>query len=75
VLLETDPAGLAAAAAGTSDANRAIAALADAGIEVGEFAYGQPSLDEVFLALTGHPADDQTHIDTNQEIETEEAVA
>ena len=24
---------------------------------VGEFAYGQPSLDEVFLALTGHPAE------------------
>jgi ABC-2 type transport system ATP-binding protein len=25
---------------------------------VGEFSYGQPSLDEVFLALTGHPAED-----------------
>ena len=25
-----------------------------------EFSYGQPSLDEVFLALTGHPAEDTT---------------
>jgi ABC-2 type transport system ATP-binding protein len=32
----------------------ALAGLADAGIPVGEFALGQPSLDEVFLALTGH---------------------
>jgi ABC-2 type transport system ATP-binding protein len=63
VVLETDPAGLSAAAAGTVDANRAIASLTDAGIEVGEFAFGQPSLDEVFLALTGHPADDQTTTD------------
>ena len=77
VHLESDPAELSAAAAGTSDANRAIAALADAGIEVGEFAYGQPSLDEVFLALTGHPADDDAQIDIDDEIETatQEAVA
>ena len=32
----------------------ALAALADAGIPVGEFALGQPSLDEVFLTLTGN---------------------
>jgi ABC-2 type transport system ATP-binding protein len=77
VLLESDPAELSAAAGGTGDANRAIAALAEAGIEVGEFAYGQPSLDEVFLALTGHPADDQPQMDTEDEIDdaTEEAVA
>jgi ABC-2 type transport system ATP-binding protein len=34
----------------------AITGLARAGITVGEFALGQPSLDEVFLALTGHGA-------------------
>ena len=28
------------------------------GVRVAEFSLGQPSLDEVFLALTGHPADD-----------------
>ena len=32
----------------------AITGLARAGITVSEFAVGQPSLDEVFLALTGH---------------------
>ena len=31
--------------------------LQEAGIEVGTFAFGQPSLDEVFLTLTGRPAD------------------
>ncbi len=75
VHLEADPSALSAAAAGTADATRAIAALADAGIEVGEFAYGQPSLDDVFLALTGHPADDQAENQSEIEIETEEAVA
>jgi ABC-2 type transport system ATP-binding protein len=30
--------------------------LGRAGVTVGEFALGQPSLDEVFLALTGQPA-------------------
>ena len=39
------------------DAARALAELADRGIEVTDFALGQPSLDEVFLALTGRPAD------------------
>ena len=29
-----------------------------AGIGVGDFSLGQPSLDEVFLALTGHPAEE-----------------
>jgi len=38
-------------------AARALARLAGAGIGVSDFALGQPSLDEVFLALTGgHPA-------------------
>src|SRR5262249_18447827 len=32
----------------------ALSALAGAGIAIGEFAFGQPSMDEVFLALTGH---------------------
>ena len=42
------------------DADRAAEALAEltgAGIAVAGFALGQPSLDEVFLALTGHPAE------------------
>ncbi|WP_076473783.1 ATP-binding cassette domain-containing protein [Micromonospora avicenniae] len=37
-------------------AARALADLARAGIVVDDFSLGQPSLDEVFLALTDHPA-------------------
>jgi ABC-2 type transport system ATP-binding protein len=37
-----------------------LAELAATGIGVAELTLGQPSLDEVFLALTGHPAEDQT---------------
>ncbi|MER2537533.1 MAG: ATP-binding cassette domain-containing protein [Rhizobiaceae bacterium] len=44
------PAGTAGAA------NAAIAALVTAGIEPSDFSMGQPSLDEVFFALTGRPA-------------------
>ncbi len=39
---------------GSERAAAALAGLARAGIAVGEFALGQPSLDEVFLSLTGH---------------------
>ena len=35
----------------------ALAELARSGIAVASFSFGQPSLDEVFLALTGRPAD------------------
>ena len=54
VRLETDPAALSALAPDTGRAADALAALARAGIDVAEFGIGQPSLDEVFLALTGH---------------------
>ncbi len=55
---EPDPATLAARLQGDAGdrGERAAAALADlldAGIAVSDFAVGQPSLDEVFLALTG----------------------
>ena len=44
-----------------ADADRAAEALAEltrAGVRIADFSLGQPSLDEVFLALTGHPAED-----------------
>ncbi|GAB3572492.1 daunorubicin resistance protein DrrA family ABC transporter ATP-binding protein [Amycolatopsis endophytica] len=40
-------------------AARALADLARAGITVDDFSLGQPSLDEVFLALTDHPAEQE----------------
>jgi len=38
----------------------ALAGLPHAGIAVTDFSLGQPSLDEVFLALTGRPAKERT---------------
>ncbi len=43
---------------------RALAALDDENLAVTTFALGQPSLDEVFLALTGHGAETTTDSDT-----------
>ncbi|MET9777706.1 ATP-binding cassette domain-containing protein [Streptomyces sp. NPDC006367] len=57
---DPDPVALTArlgAAAGDTAADlaaRALAELARSGITVDNFSLGQPSLDEVFLALTGH---------------------
>jgi ABC-2 type transport system ATP-binding protein len=45
--------GLSALAGTARQANEAVAALIDAGIEVADFSMGQPSLDAVFFALTG----------------------
>ena len=44
-----------------ADADRAaaaVSALSTAGVGVADFSLGQPSLDEVFLALTGRPVDE-----------------
>ena len=38
-------------------ASEALAALIAEGIELSDFSMGQPSLDEVFFALTGHPGE------------------
>jgi ABC-2 type transport system ATP-binding protein len=68
VAVDGDPAGLSVSDVDADRAAAALAALTRAGLPVAEFALGQPSLDEVFLALTGHPADDTTTTDApNQE--------
>jgi ABC-2 type transport system ATP-binding protein len=56
VHLEPDPAALSAPCADAERAAAAVAELAGAGVRVAGFSVGQPSLDEVFLALTGHTA-------------------
>ncbi|TVP75691.1 MAG: ATP-binding cassette domain-containing protein [Gemmatimonadales bacterium] len=38
----------------------ALSELAGAGVRLAEFSMGQPTLDEVFFALTGRPAEDQS---------------
>ncbi|OPG11699.1 ATP-binding cassette domain-containing protein [Microbispora sp. GKU 823] len=63
--LEADPVALTAripgedADAGAERASRALAALASSGIVVDDFSLGQPSLDEVFLALTDRALTDK----------------
>jgi ABC-2 type transport system ATP-binding protein len=60
VHLESDPVALSARVSDPDRVAAALAQLSHAGIALTEFALGQPSLDEVFLALTGHPADEPT---------------
>ena len=54
--LDADPAVLTARPDAAGAAATALAELSRAGVEVAEFALGQPTLDEVFLALTGATA-------------------
>ncbi|WP_020665975.1 daunorubicin resistance protein DrrA family ABC transporter ATP-binding protein [Amycolatopsis nigrescens] len=67
VQLEADPVALTASVSGeesgpgaAEQASVALGELARAGITVDDFSLGQPSLDEVFLALTDHPAQRET---------------
>jgi ABC-2 type transport system ATP-binding protein len=54
---QPDPSALAASCADPGRATLALDSLTQAGIGVAAFSLGQPSLDEVFFALTGHPAE------------------
>ena len=54
---DPDPAALTASVDSSAPAMRGIAALEATDVPVAHFSLGQPSLDEVFLALTGHPAE------------------
>jgi ABC-2 type transport system ATP-binding protein len=62
-LAESDPAALSARMPQTEDEGAfvtvtdALGELARAGVRVSDFSFGQPSLDEVFLALTGARAE------------------
>jgi ABC-2 type transport system ATP-binding protein len=64
VRLEADPAALSAQLAAVPSVNgagervaHAVSELSRSGIPVSDFGLGQPSLDEVFFALTGRPAE------------------
>ncbi len=59
--LETDPAALSAPADAEAAAE-AVAELTRSGVGVATFALAQPSLDEVFLALTGHVAEAEEEV-------------
>lgn len=74
VHLDTDPVALSARViAAQSSAHiagervaHALAELSRAGVTVTDFALGQPSLDEVFLALTGHSTTTTNHPSTEE---------
>jgi len=67
VHLEPDPTALSANCADADRAAEAVAELSRSGVRIADFSLGQPSLDEVFLALTGHPAEEQIEQDTEEE--------
>jgi ABC-2 type transport system ATP-binding protein len=57
VHLDADPVTLTASVTDPERVARGLSELARADIELAEFSLGQPSLDEVFFALTGRPAE------------------
>jgi ABC-2 type transport system ATP-binding protein len=60
VHLAADPATLVARVGDPERVALALIELSRSAVGNAEFALGQPSLDEVFLALTGHPTTDET---------------
>lgn len=63
VTLESDPAALSARVDDPERVAAGLTALAQRGIGVDTYAFGQPTLDEVFLALTGHHAESEPEPD------------
>jgi ABC-2 type transport system ATP-binding protein len=72
VHFEADPAALSAPCGSADQAAEVVGELTRQGIAVANFSLGQPSLDEVFLSLTGHTAED---VATDGESEIEEETA
>jgi ABC-2 type transport system ATP-binding protein len=58
VLADSEPVALSARVTDTDKVAPALTELARNGIKVTDFSLGQPSLDEVFMALTGRPAEE-----------------
>ncbi len=71
---EADPAALAVPVRDGEQASAAIAELSHTEIALAGFSLGQPSLDEVFLALTGRPAE-EAEAEAAERTETEEQPA
>jgi len=71
--LEPDPSALSAPCSDADRAAEAVSTLGRAGVRIGGFSLGQPSLDEVFLALTGHTAEDQNDDEQAGDLQEERA--
>lgn len=61
--LDADPTALSAPVSSQEGLAETFSALSQAEISLAEFSLEQPSLDEVFLALTGQPIIDETNIE------------
>jgi ABC-2 type transport system ATP-binding protein len=66
---DSDAAALTASVSDPERVARALMELGRAGVAVAEFSLGQPSLDEVFFALTGRPREDSQAQDNEDEEE------
>jgi ABC-2 type transport system ATP-binding protein len=73
VHLEPDPAALSCTCPDTDRAAEAVAELSRAGVGIASFGVAQPSLDEVFLALTGRPAEEHGADEAAPEVEEQAA--
>jgi ABC-2 type transport system ATP-binding protein len=62
--LDSDPAALSARVSDPERVAHALAEVSRSGVALTDFSLGQPSLDEVFLTLTGRPAEED---DANEE--------
>ncbi|WP_216831131.1 ATP-binding cassette domain-containing protein [Alkalihalobacterium elongatum] len=60
IQLASDPAALSARVSDTERVAYALGELSRANIAIADFSLGQPSLDEVFLTLTGRPAEEDS---------------
>ncbi|MEU5283442.1 ATP-binding cassette domain-containing protein [Streptomyces sp. CA-278952] len=65
--LGSDPTTLTARVSDSREVMRALAALSRTAVEVRDFSLGQSSLDEVFMALTGHTTESQSNGEASQE--------
>src|SRR5512133_612167 len=65
VLPASEPTEVAARLENAAQAAAVLSALSERGIEVAQISVGDPSLDEVFLALTGRPAE-TTHTEAKR---------
>jgi ABC-2 type transport system ATP-binding protein len=65
VHLEPEPTALTASVSDPERVSRALTELSRSDVGIAEFALGQPSLDEVFFALTGHGAEEATDDETD----------
>ena len=61
-----DPTELAARLESPAQAAEVLAALSGASVEVAEFSVGNPSLDEVFLALTGRTSEHEVPVEAKR---------